>query len=81
MSEVAALITRAQAYAKRSGLKESTVSRKLLGNGKRLAELRAGKSLRVDTLVRASALLDELDVAAWPREAHSGLMGEGREPS
>lgn len=61
MSDVATLLTRAQAFVQHSGLKESTVSRKLLGNGKRIAELRAGKSLRVDTLERANLLLERLE--------------------
>lgn len=64
MSDIPALIARAHAYARRAQLSTSTVSRKLLGNGKRLAELEAGKNLRVDTLENANKLLDELEAAA-----------------
>jgi hypothetical protein len=64
MSDIPTFIARAHAYARRAKLEPSTVSRKLLGNGKRLAELEAGKSLRVDTLENANALLDELERAA-----------------
>jgi hypothetical protein len=64
MSDIPALVSRAHAYAKRSGLALTTVSRKLLGNGKRLGEIEAGKSLRVDILQRAHERLDEMDRAA-----------------
>lgn len=71
MSEVEVLVERAHAHAERTGLSLSTVSRKLLGNGTRLGELASGKSLRVDTLERAKALLDglEADGAQAKREA------------
>lgn len=64
MDEVAELIARSHAYCKRANVKPSTLSRKLLGNGKRLGELEAGKSLRVDTLQKAKAELDRLEAAA-----------------
>lgn len=64
MDEVEALIRRAHAYAARTGTKPSTISRKLLGNGVRLSELEAGKSLRVDTLQRAQATMTQLEAAA-----------------
>jgi hypothetical protein len=64
MSEIETLLVRARAYAVQSRLSLSTVSRKLLGNGKRLNELDSGKSLRVDTLRRAHERLDELERAA-----------------
>lgn len=64
MDEITDLIRRADAYASRSGLKPSTVSRKLLGNGIRLNELRNGKSLRVDTLENAKRELARLESAA-----------------
>jgi hypothetical protein len=63
MSEIEQFIARADAYCRRSGLSRSTVSRKLLGNGIRLDELHAGKSLRVDTLEKAKQLLDGLEAA------------------
>ena len=64
MSEIDELLRRARSYAERSHLSMSTISRKILGNGKRLAELEAGKSLRVDTLAKALAELDRLQDAA-----------------
>ena len=64
MEQVEALLSRARSYAKRTGLTKTTISRKLLGNGKRLGELEAGKSLRVDTLQRANELLDQLEADA-----------------
>lgn len=64
MSDILTFVARAHAYAKRASVKPSTLSRKLLGNGKRLTELAQGKSLRVDTLERANALLDEMEAAA-----------------
>lgn len=61
MDDIKAFIARAHAYSASAGLTASTVSRKLLGNGKRLGELEAGKSLRVDTLVKANGLLEQLE--------------------
>lgn len=61
MTEIDAFVSRAHAYAERAGLEPSTVSRKLLGNGVRLAELKQGKSLRLDTFERAKAMLDALE--------------------
>lgn len=58
-------IARAFAYCDRARVSPSTVSRKLLGNGKRLSELRDGRgSLRVDTFERAQERLAELEQAA-----------------
>jgi len=64
MADVAQFIARAHAYCKSQKVAQSTLSRKLLGNGLRLAELEAGKSLRVDTLVRAEGLLRDMERAA-----------------
>ncbi len=64
MSHVTDFGSRAKAYADRSGLAVSTVSRKLLGNGVRLDELEAGKSLRVDILERALGRLEDMERAA-----------------
>jgi hypothetical protein len=63
MGEVSELIQRADAYAARAGLGTSTVSRKLLGNGVRLDELRRGGSLTVATLERAKQRLSDLEAA------------------
>ncbi len=61
MTDVAQFIARAHSYCEREAVSPSTLSRKLLGNGLRLGELVAGKSLRVDTLTRASEKLAELE--------------------
>ena len=65
MTDVEQFIARALAYCERTNASPSTVSRKLLGNGKRLGELKDGQgSLRVDTFHRAQARLDQLERAA-----------------
>lgn len=64
MEEIQNLVRRAYAYADRAQVSRSTLSRKLLGNGIRLAELESGKSLRVDTLLKANQMLDEMERAA-----------------
>lgn len=61
MSEVEQFVARAVAFCDRAKLTESTVSRKLLGNGLRLGELQRGKSLRVDTLAKAQQILTDLE--------------------
>jgi hypothetical protein len=65
MTDVEQFIARALAYCAKAQVSPSTVSRKLLGNGKRLSELKAGQgSLRVDTFQRAKERLDQLERAA-----------------
>lgn len=64
MGDVAQFIARARAYCAARDVAPSTLSRKLLGNGKRLSELEAGKSLRVDTLQKAVKLLSDMERAA-----------------
>jgi hypothetical protein len=64
MDEVKELLRRAHEYCERTKTSPSTLSRKLLGNGIRLAELEAGKSLRVDTLAKAKQALSQLEQAA-----------------
>lgn len=63
MTEVAQFIARAHAYCEARKISPSTLSRKLLGNGMRLAELEAGKSLRVDTFEEAKRRLTDLESA------------------
>lgn len=64
MTEVEQFIARARSYCERTGTQQSTLSRKLLGNGNRLAELATGKSFpRVDTFSRAKNLLSEMEKA------------------
>ncbi len=71
MADVEQFIARARAYCATRKVAPSTLSRKLLGNGMRLAELEAGKSLRVDTLTRADKLLRDMErvPAERPQEA------------
>lgn len=64
MTDVEQFIARARAYCAKRDVSPTTLSRKLLGNGKRLGELEAGKSLRVDTFARAKSLLSEMERAA-----------------
>lgn len=63
MSDIEQFIARAHAYCRQRDVSPSTLSRKLLGNGVRLAELEAGKSLRMDTFERATERLAQLEAA------------------
>ena len=64
MSDIEQFIARAHAYCRSRAVSPSTLSRKLLGNGKRLSELEQGKSLRMDTFERATERLAEMEQAA-----------------
>ncbi len=68
MAEISDLVTRAENIADRAGLSLSTVSRKLLNDGKGLARLKAGGQCTLKTLETARARLAELeqDYAARP---------------
>jgi sulfate adenylyltransferase subunit 2 len=61
MSTLAELMQRAERLAERERLSLSTVSRKLLNDGKGLARLKAGGQLTVKTLENALARLDALE--------------------
>lgn len=61
MTDVEQFIARARAYCAARNVSPSTLSRKLLGNGNRLGELESGKSLRVDTLIRAQGRLAAME--------------------
>ncbi|GAB4520371.1 MAG: sulfate adenylyltransferase subunit CysD [Amphiplicatus sp.] len=76
MSQIQHLIARAESYAAREGLSLSTVSRKLLNDGKGLARLKAGGQCTLKTLEQALARLAALEGngAAAP----GGAAGEGR---
>jgi hypothetical protein len=63
MTDVEQFIARARAYCAARNVSPSTLSRKLLGNGNRLGELESGKSLRVDTLIRAQGRLAAMECA------------------
>ena len=69
MSDINTLLHRAHAYAKARGLKPSTVSRILFGNGERMGEIEKGGSLRMDTFHRATQKLDELEATPSSSEA------------
>lgn len=65
MVELHEVISRARAYAVRSGKSPATVSRILFGNGTRLEQIESGKSsLRVDTLQKVQEKLTDLEAAA-----------------
>lgn len=55
------LITRAERYAKKSGLSLTTVSRKILNDGSRLHDLKAGSRIWPETLQSACARLVQLE--------------------
>lgn len=62
-SEIKALVKRAEAYSKASNLALSTVSRLIFNDGKRLGELKAGKSKKIwaETLDAANAKLATME--------------------
>ncbi len=64
MSQIADLVTRAERYAAENELSLSTVSRKLLNDGKGLARLKDGGQLTLRTLEAARAKLATLEGAA-----------------
>jgi len=61
MTDISELISRADVYAQKSGQSLSTVSRKLLNDGKGLARLKDGGQCTFKTLERALATLDDLE--------------------
>lgn len=61
MSEAQKLAARIRALAAKQGVEASTLSRKLLGNGKRIEEIEAGGSVNLGTYVRVSAQIDEME--------------------
>jgi len=61
MTEISDLIARAETIAERAGLSLSTVSRKLLNDGKGLARLKAGGQCTLKTLETARTRLAELE--------------------
>ncbi len=63
------LIARAEAVAARSGLSLSTVSRKLLNDGKGVARLKAGGQCTVKTLATAAERLAALEAEAAAKAA------------
>ena len=61
MSQIQEFVSRAEAYAESHGLSLSTVSRKLLNDGKGIARLKDGGQLTLKTLEDACARLDALE--------------------
>jgi len=61
MTEISDLVSRAEKIADRAGLSLSTVSRKLLNDGKGLARLKAGGQCTLKTLETARGRLVELE--------------------
>lgn len=66
MSPLKHLIDRAEKYATNAGLSLSTVSRKLLNDGKGIARLKAGGQVTLKTLDEAERRLAELERSVWP---------------
>jgi hypothetical protein len=71
MTDISEFIARAHAYCFTRKVSRSTLSRKLLGNGMRLGELEAGKSLRMDTFKRATDMLERLESVPAPKSSPS----------
>lgn len=64
MSDLSALIDRAEQYARRENLSLSTVSRKLLNDGKGIARLKAGGQCTLKTLNAALERLSALETGS-----------------
>ena len=63
MTQIDDLVSRAERYASTHNLTLSTVSRKLLNDGKGLARLKAGGQCTLKTLERALTLLTDMEAA------------------
>lgn len=68
MDDTQKLIERIDALAIATGASQSTISRKLFGNGKRLDEIKAGGSLTLTTYQRALKTLEGLEFPDRPTE-------------
>lgn len=64
MSHTAQLIARIEALADKTGKSPSTLSAALLGSGKRLSELKEGRTITLAIYERALPLLSEMEAAA-----------------
>ena len=67
MSQIAELISRAEALADASGQSLSTISRKLMNDGKGIARLQSGGQCTLKTLENAFVVLDVLEQNAMPQ--------------
>lgn len=61
MTETQSLIARMHALAQKTGRAPSTLSAQILGGGRVLADLEAGKTITLAKYERACAALDELE--------------------
>jgi hypothetical protein len=61
MSETQSLIARMHALAEKTGRAPSTLSAQILGGGRVLADLEAGKTITLAKYERACALLSQLE--------------------
>ncbi|MEZ5921473.1 MAG: sulfate adenylyltransferase subunit CysD [Parvularculaceae bacterium] len=75
MSSIASLMARAERLAERENLSLSTVSRKLLNDGKGLARLKAGGQLTVRTMERALDRLTALENGENPDAPVQTVVG------
>lgn len=64
MTETERLIARIHALAKQMDRAPSTLSAQLLGSGKSLSELEAGRTITLAKYERANAMLTEMERAA-----------------
>ena len=64
MTDLDILIADAEAYAKKAGLSIATVSRKLFGDGTRIAKMKAGDASALSrTIKRAREKLDGMEAS------------------
>ena len=61
MTQTQALADRIYALAQRMGCEPTTLSRKLLGSGARLAEIRDGSTMTIDTFDRVQRDVTEME--------------------
>jgi len=61
MTETKRLIERINALAAKQGLAPSTLSARILGSGKTLSELQAGRTITLSKYEKALALIDQME--------------------
>ena len=71
MNQISDLLQRAEAYADVNGQSLSTVSRKLMNDGKGLARLQSGGQCTLKTLEKAFVVLTELEGKSAPKVSDS----------
>ena len=82
MSEVSHLLAVCDAVMAATGAKETTVSTRFLGSGKRIAKLRAGGDMGTRTISRAMLALSEAwpQGASWPPDVPRPAKAAGENP-